>query len=470
MPNPGFADVVIGLQYGDEGKARVVDMIASSYDIIARFNGGANAGHTIETEDGVKVALNQVPSGIFYKEKMLYTGSGCVVDFDKLAKEIANLEKIGISLSGRYHISPQATVVQPHHLLLDGATGRSVGTTNKGIGPAYADRAYRMLGNQLKHIRVGDVLDNPEAMLEAMRENLREAGDRFGLQCENPEEWIEVVRSGFEAIRDYIQEDPLFLEKQVRSGKNVLFEGAQSVMLDVSKGYVPYVTSSLTTAGAAYSGGDLPPKYHRKTIGIVKAVMSRVGHGPFPSEFGGRRSEDYCMKANPDGSPAYGRPVEGQYDVDALMRSSDEFEMGKGMRILSGEYGTVSTRPRRVGALDLALLNYTVGMNAVDELFITKCDLLREYSRTEDGLMPLCVAYELGGKRIDYVPGTTGAYYEAKPIIERMPGFSEDISNMRKPEELPPALKDFLSRIERDSGVKVIGIGTGPKRDQVVNF
>lgn len=467
---PGYSDVVVGLQYGDEGKARVVDMIAGDYDIIARFNGGANAGHTIETEDGQKVALNQVPSGIFYPEKILYTGSGCVIDFGKLADEIKSLEAIGIELKGRYHISPQVTVVQPSHILIDGANGKAVGTTKKGIGPAYADRAYRMLGSQLRNLRAGDVLDDPDGSFAIMTENLMQAARQFGLDAGDTEAAVREMREGFEYVKEYIQDDPQFIEKHVRSGKKVLFEGAQSVMLDVVKGYVPFVTSSNTVAAAAYTGGDLPPQYHRKTIGIAKAVMSRVGHGPFPSEFGGAQSEEYCMSAKEDGSPTYGRSLEKEYDIEALIKSTDEFEMGKAMRILSGEYGTVSTRPRRVGSLDLALLDYTIRMNGVDELFITKCDILREYSRTASGKMPVTTGYTLGGEAIDYVPATTERYYHSKAVVEEMDSFSEDLTEMRKPDELPEALHAFLKRIEEDTGTKVIGIGVGPQRNQYVSF
>ncbi len=466
----GYADVLIGLQYGDEGKARVVDMIAKDYDIIARFNGGANAGHSIETDDGLKVALNQVPSGIFHSNTLLYSGSGCVIDFPRLAKEIANLEDLGIDLTGRFFISPQATVVQPSHYLIDGIGGGEVGTTKKGIGPAYADKAYRMLGTQLKNIRTGDMVDDPEGLFMVMRQNLKDTIQAYRLDASEIEPLMEDQRRGFEAVKKYILDDPLFLEKKVREGNSVLFEGAQSAMLDVTKGYVPFVTSSQTIAAAAFTGGDLPPHYHRKTIGIAKAVMSRVGHGPFPSEFGGKRSESYCMEANADGSPRYGQAIESAYDLEALLMSEDPFEVGQAMRVLSHEYGTVSTRPRRVGSFDLALLDYTIRTNGVDELFITKCDTLNVYSRTTDAAMPVTVGYKLDDQVIDYVPATTLRYYRAEPVIEFMEAFSEDITDVRKEQDLPAALLGFIKRVEHETGTKVIGIGTGPRRNQAVYF
>lgn len=466
----GYADIVIGLQYGDEGKARVVDMLAKEYDIIARFNGGANAGHSIETEDGRKLALNQVPSGVFYPEKTLYTGSGCVVDFAQLSQEVAGLEAQGLNVKDRYRIAAQASVVQPHHFLIDGATGKSVGTTKKGIGPCYADRASRMLGERLTNIRAGDLLDNPEKMFEAMRANWAAVAESYGADAATGEAWITRIREGFEALKECIERDPLFLEKKARNGARILFEGAQSVLLDVTKGYVPYVTSSNTVAAAAFTGGDLPPRYHRKTLGIAKAVMSRVGHGPFPSEFGGSRSEAYCMQANPDGSPTYGRKVEEAYDIDALMKSTDGFEMGKAMRVLSREYGTVSTRPRRIGSLDLAALEYAIRMNGVDELFITKCDLLREYTRTLSGKMPVTVGYSLDGSPIDYVPATTEQYSKVSPIIQEWDIAGDELTEVRQVADLPESVQAFLKAIEDRCQTRVMGIGVGPQRNQVVFF
>jgi adenylosuccinate synthase len=261
MAKVGFSDVIIGTQYGDEGKARVVDNKAQHYDIIARFNGGANAGHTIVNQ-GKKIALNQVPSGVFHPEKLLYVGSGCVVNLVKLQKELTNLKNAGLDVSGRFFISPQAGIIQPHHSALDGIIGKIIGTTRNGIGPAYADRALRMWGDNLLNIRIGDLLDNESAAFERITENLSLMSKIHNLPSELSSE-IAAMKEAFAAIRETVCSDTLFLERHVASGKTVLFEGAQAFMLDVNKGSVPFVTSSSTSTAAAYSGGDLPIIYHR---------------------------------------------------------------------------------------------------------------------------------------------------------------------------------------------------------------
>lgn len=467
MSNPGYADVVLGTQYGDEGKARIVDGLAGDYDLVARFNGGANAGHTI-VKDGQKLALNQVPSGIFHEDKELMIGSGCVVNLEKLAQEIANLEALGFHLRGRLHISSQAGLVQPHHILLDGHIGKSVGTTRNGIGPAYADRALRMWGDRLLNIRLCDFLDDPAGTLAHMENNLRATCGFLQMEMV-PVNW-EDMKIAFEKIAPYIELDPLFLHKKVLNGARVIFEGAQAFMLDVNKGSVPFVTSSPTSAAAAYLGGDLPPNFHRTTFGIAKALMSRVGHGPFPSEFGGAESEAYCMSVNPDGSPLYNRELEAMADLESQLSSSNFFELGKGLRRLSGEYGTVTKRPRRIGVLDLVQLAYAIRMNGVEGLFLTKCDVLQHFSKTREGKIPLVTGYELDGVAIDYVPSATAAYARVKPIIEYRDAFSEDISGLKNEADLPSALKQLLTEIGERTHCKIIGIGVGPERDQFIHL
>ena len=466
MNNSGFADVIIGTQYGDEGKARVVDGKAKDYDIIARFNGGSNAGHTVVV-NGQKVALQQVPSGIFYDDKLMYVGSGCVMNIAKLKKELDGLKAGGISVANRFKISPQAAVVQPHHILIDKIIGKEVGTTGNGIGPAYSDRALRMWGDRLLNITMGDLLDDSEKYFKIMEENFQFFAKLYGYE-EQSTDSMEEMKRGLVEVLQFIEKDTLFLQKKVVGGARVIFEGAQAFMLDVNKGSIPYVTSSSTIASAAYTGGDLSPNYHRNTIGVAKAVMSRVGHGPFTSEFGRERSEEYCMSFNPDGSSMYGKPTEAEYDLDQLIASEDPLEVGKALRILSGEYGTVTQRPRRIGALDLVQLAYAVKVNGITSLALTKCDLLNSYARTKGGQIPLVTGYELDGERIDYVPGSTSVYRRVNPIIEYRPGFSEDISSIREFDKLPAALIDLLSEIEEKAGCKIEGIGVGPGRDQYV--
>lgn len=468
MPNQGFSDIILGTQYGDEGKARVVDAKAENYDIIARFNGGANAGHTVMFQ-GRTIALKQVPSGIFYENKLMYIGSGCVVNISKLKEELNNLKKAGIEISDRLFISSQAGVIQPHHTILDRIIGKFVGTTGNGIGPAYADRALRMWDQRLLNIRMGDLLDNSRKYFEIMHENFSFISKLHGYQADIQAE-IDQMKEDFETIARFIQKDTLFIQKKVAQGAKVIFEGAQSFMLDVNRGSVPYVTSSGTTAAAAYAGGDLSPDNHCSVIGVAKAIMSRVGHGPFTSEFGCAQSEKYCMSFTEDGKPLYSKKIESEYPVEELLTSGDPFKVGQALRILSSEYGTVTTRPRRIGALDLIQLAFAVKSNGINRLVLTKCDLLNCYSRTKDGKIPLVTGYELDGEKIDYIPASTAAYQRVKPLIEYRPAFAQDISSLRAKQDLPAELTDLLSEIEQKTACKIEAIGVGPDRDQYIQL
>jgi adenylosuccinate synthase len=462
----GHSDVLIGLQYGDEGKARVVDLFAKNYHIIARFNGGANAGHSIEL-NGVKVALNQIPSGIFYPDKLLYIGSGCAVNVVKLAAEIKTIEMLGIGFTGRLNISSQASIVQPQHQIIDGLTGKYIGTTNNGIGLCYADRALRMVNQRLVNIRLADLLANLDGTLTKIRENILAEQGKYGFECEI-DELLSELKASFEYIKQYVQPDTLFLQKQVESGKNVLFEGAQSIMLDPVKGVVPFVTGGATIASSAYMGGDLSLKYHRKTIGVAKAIMSRVGHGPFASELGGAESEAYTMAKNSEGGSQYTREYEQGLDIASLMQSSNPFEVGQAMRVKSGEYGVVTKRPRRIGHLDLVQLNYSCRINGVDELVLTKTDMLNIYSQTKDGKVVFVDGYKLAGAVVDYVPADPATYYKVEVGYKEFDGFSEDISAVRKYSDLPANLDTVLSYIEQTCDCKIVGLGVGPERDQFV--
>ncbi len=470
-PTPGYADVVIGTQYGDEGKARVIDDMAAAYDIIARFNGGSNAGHTVEAQ-GIRLALRQVPSAVLYPDKILYVGSGCVIDVEQLKEETDTIKGHGIILSGRLKFSSQAGLVQPHHKIIDAIIGGTIGTTKNGIGPAYADRAIRMHENQITNIRLGDVLDAPEKFLEAIKQNYYQAAAQYrfadhGLEIDIDAK-IKALKTSFDEVKEYIEMDTLFLQKRCEAGAKILFEGAQSFMLDVNKGSVPYVTSSPTNAAAAYSGGDLPPKYHRKTIGVAKAVMSRVGYGPFTSEMGGTESEQYCMKIDAAGVPVYNRDNEKTLDPAALIGSDFAFEMGQAFRIYSREYGTVTGRPRRVGHLDLVQLGYAIAVNGIDEIVLTKCDLLLHYVDTAGGDIPLVTKYMLDGKEIDYVPGATNAYGRVEPGYETVSGFSQDVGEVKEFSNLPETLQSLIGLIEQKTNCAVRGVSVGPNRSQYI--
>ncbi len=461
----GYSDVLIGLQYGDEGKAKVIDLLASDYDIVARFNGGANAGHTIADARGT-LALHQIPSAVFHPSLLLYIGSGCVVSLEKLAKEIAAVQAFGIDLSGRLSISSQASVIQPHHVVIDEATGKELGTTKNGIGPAYADRAYRMEGKRQLNIRLCDLLEDPKHCFDAMKRSTLDTIDRMDVSAIDPIETITRMEEALKTLTPFIERDTLFLQKRVQKGARVLFEGAQSAMLDVVKGTVPYVTSSSTLAGAAYTGGDLSPSFHRKTIGVAKAIMSRVGNGPFASEFGGEKSEAYCME---DDGNAHTRDYEQKtYDTEAFLASEDPFEMGVALRLLGGEYGTTTGRPRRMGMLDLVQLSYACSMSGVDVLFLTKCDLLSDFERTAANAIPFVTGYTLDEQDIDFVPGSSDTYRRVRCTVTLAPAFKENISSVRSWGDLPLALQQVLRTIERKTGTKMLGIGVGPRSDQFV--
>jgi adenylosuccinate synthase len=461
----GYADVLVGLQYGDEGKAKIIDLLTPNYDIVARFNGGANAGHTIVTSAG-KFALQQVPSAVTHPTLALYIGSGCVVNPEKLIREIEELERAGLSVRPRLQISPRASLVQPHHILIDSLTGADVGTTKNGIGMAYADRARRMHRGAVVNVRLGDLLSSLSEVIERAKYNLSVAAKEYEVAEPGPEV-IESFATACRAVLSLVARDPQVLVKSVARGARVLFEGAQSVMLDVQRGTVPFVTSSATLVGAAYTGGDLPPKYHRKSIGVAKLLMSRVGRGPFASEFGGSQSEAYCME---DGGAKHTREFEKKsYNVVAFLRSTDPFELGVALRMLSHEYGTVTGRPRRIGALDLAQLREVVADNGIDELYLTKADLLREFADTATGTIPVVTQYEFPKSELPISTPVTQRDFEVlKAVYAQYPAFSQSIEGVRSYEGLPPEIQQLIADIEKVTGARVVGIGTGPARDELV--
>jgi adenylosuccinate synthase len=470
--NKGFSDVLIGLQYGDEGKARVVDLLAKKYDIIARFNGGANAGHTV-SYNGIEIALNQVPSGIFNPKTKLYIGSGCVVNIVKLSKEIEKIEAVGISLEGRLFVSGQCSIIQPHHVLIDIKTGETIGTTKNGIGPAYADKANRMINDRILNIRLGALHNEQKEYFKLIQNNYDAEIAKYNEKLDSILENIcniKELQDAFKKIEKYIQVDTLWMQKQAQNGAKILFEGAQSVMLDVNKGAIPFVTSSSTIASAAYSGGDLSVNFHRKVIGVGKAIMSRVGNGPFTSEFGLMKSEKYCQATNQDKSPTFNRETEKQYNINQLLKSEDDFELGKALRVCSFEYGVVSKRPRRIGRLDLVQLKYACMMNGVDELVITKFDMLNIFAKTKKQKIEFTTEYRLHNRIIDFIPSSSNSYYKTVGINTEFAPFSEDISNVRKIENLPQTVQTLVKAIQDFTNCKIIGLGVGPERDQYIKI
>ncbi|MBT3323580.1 adenylosuccinate synthetase [archaeon] len=469
--------VLIGLQYGDEGKARVLDKILSRLrdsrlrltpkykNVVARFAGGANAGHTLEKGDK-RVVLHQIPSGIFDPDAKLYIASGCVLNPQKTNREITDINNIGISIEKRLHIAANTTLIQPHHLILDAIHGKAIGTTGNGIGHAYADRAQRALGETLKTLRFADYLIDTEAGKDVVRANLEETNAIHNLDL-NVNKLTEEFHMETMELEKYLTKNPLFLESLVADyGYDVFYEGAQAVMLDNLTGTVPFVTSSRTLAGAAYTCGDLSSRYHKRTMGVAKAIMSRVGNGPFVSGFAGKESEKYCMA---DGGNKYKKAEEKRlYDIDTLSKSENPLDLEILLRRWGKEYGASTKRPRRIGALDLVMLKQNCALNDIDELYITKFDCLEHFSRTTLPGIPVVTAYELDGKIINYMPTTTKEAEAAKPIVEYLPHIREDISGATHKDHLPSSVFDVKSFIEAQVRVPIYGIGVGPERDQFV--
>lgn len=453
----GFADVLVGLQYGDEGKAKIIDALAPRYDVIARFNGGANAGHTIDTPSG-RIALKQLPSGVFHPHATLYIGSGCAINPWKLADEIEQLREMGISLEGRLHISARAALVQPHHIAMDRRGSGTIGTTGNGIGPCYADRAMRVRHDTRVNLMLGDLLKNEADTITSMRDVFTRMINAEG----GTSPWIAEMSDMLlglpkvtQTLRGYIEPDRGWLTDRVRGGANVLFEGAQSVLLDVVDGSQPYVTSSHTVPAYAYVGGDLSPKYHRRTIGVAKAIMSRVGRGPFPSELGGERSAQYCHGASQSHVGAAEEQV--RYSPDALLRSNDPFDVGTALRMLTGEYGTGTGRPRRIGMLDLAQLREVVKAHAVDCVYLNKVDCLAHYFHSAYQGIPMRVHPDVLSS-------------EVMPDVLIYPGLNEHSLTLGREGTLDAAMHSFVDFVERHIGAPLAGIGLGPERASLISL
>ncbi|WP_022853105.1 adenylosuccinate synthase [Thermodesulfatator atlanticus] len=419
--------VIVGTQWGDEGKGKIVDLLTQDADVIVRFQGGNNAGHTIMF-DGKKFILHLIPSGIFHENKKCLIGNGVVIDPSVLLEEIDNLEKNGIPVKpGRLLISERAHLIMPYHKAIDhgreAKRGKTkIGTTGRGIGPCYEDKIAR------RGIKVGDLLD--EALFrEKLSEILEEKNfylEKY-LSCE-PLSFDEIfdayLRMG-ERLAPYVTNVSVELEIARGQGAKILFEGAQGTQLDIDHGTYPFVTSSNTVAGGACHGAGVGPTTIDFVMGICKAYTTRVGGGPFPTEL------------------------------------SDE--IGLHMREKGAEFGSTTGRPRRCGWLDGVVLKEAVRLNGLSGLAITKLDVL-------SGLNPLkvCVAYELDGKRLEVIPGNIKEFSSLKPIYEELPGWQEDISQVKDIGELPENCKNYLRFIEDFAGVPIDIVSLGPVRDQTI--
>lgn len=448
----GYSDVLVGIQYGDEGKAKVVDLIAPHYDIIARFNGGMNAGHTLISDKG-KLALRQIPSGVMHEHCDLYIGSGCLISLFALTQEIKAIQAYGADVKGRLYISGKAAVVQPHHIALDAKYGGMIGTTKNGMGPCYAERAIRAHNENILPVRLKDFQSDFSGTLSRIQQNTLAALARENIDYAPAEIDAQITQmaEAYQAIAEYVVDDELFLYKQADQGKCILFEGAQSIHLDVIHGNIPFVTASHTVPAYAYVGGDLPIKFHRKTIGIAKAIESRVGNGPFPSELGGQKSEAYCAQAMLDGCDKAQELA--NHDADALLNSEDPFDVGMGIRIKTDEYGSGTGRPRRIGMLDLDCLKRSIQCFGVDLLFLNKCDVLNIFGRSSFKNIPIMLPRDEA---------------EAAPTVKTFEPFDLPEVNYEHLNMLPKALAQLLGFIETELDVRLLGVGLGPSRDKNV--
>lgn len=420
-------DLLVGAQWGDEGKGKVVDLLGADVDIFVRYQGGANAGHTV-IADGEKVVFHLLPSGMLYPGKLCILGNGLVIDPEQFLKEIANLSEKQQDRA-RLAISPRAHVVMPYHKILDQAQekargkGRRIGTTGRGIGPCYVDK-YSRCGLRIEDLLDADVLrDRLTPLLEEKNQILTR------LYGEKPlpfDEVYEPARQWGKTLAPYVDDVAALLRRAVDDGQHILLEGAQAALLDIDHGTYPYVTSSSTSAAGAFTGTGLSPHDLNRVIAVTKAYTTRVGEGPLPTE--------------------------------------DLTEAGETLRRNGGEFGATTGRPRRCGWLDLVGLKYSMALNGADTIALTKLDVL-----TGIGPIKVCVAYEYEGKRLDRFPVSTRVLEAVKPIYETLPGWSDDIARCRTIDSLPQAAQDYVRYIEKELNVPVGLIAVGADRDQAIN-
>ncbi len=418
--------IVVGSQWGDEGKGKVVDLLSSKVDIVARYQGGANAGHTIKIGDK-QFIFHLIPSGILHDNVICIIGNGVVIEPKALLEEIEMLEQNGITLEGRLFISHNAHLIMPYHKLLDSINEsgeRKIGTTGRGIGPSYIDKYAR------KGIRIADLL-NKEILKEKIRTNLKEKNNLLKKVYEheelNVDEIINECLDFDRKIDKYITDTSAYLNDALEQQKSILLEGAQGALLDVDHGTYPYVTSSNPTSGGACTGTGIPPTKITKVIGIVKAYTTRVGLGPFPTEL---------------------------FDED-----------GKKLAEIGVEFGATTGRPRRCGWLDTFLVNYSRRINGINRAVITKLDVLSHFENIK-----VCTAYEINGKQLKYFPTSEAELSQAKPVYENFKGWNTDISEINNFEDLPHEAKEYLSFIAVKCGFEISHISVGPKRSQTIEL
>jgi adenylosuccinate synthase len=419
------AVVVLGAQWGDEGKGKATDQLGSRVDYVVKFNGGNNAGHTVVI-DGEKYALHLLPSGILSPGVTPVIGNGVVIDLAVLFTELEALVARGVDVS-KLLVSANAHLIAPYNRTIDKVTERflgkrRIGTTGRGIGPTYADKSSRV------GVRVQDLFDEKilaqkvEGALDQKNHLLVKVYNRRAITVE---ETVEELLSFADRLRPMVCDTGLVLNQALDGGKTVLFEAGQATMLDVDHGTYPFVTSSSATAGGACTGSGVGPTRIDRVVGVIKAYTTRVGEGPFPTEL-----------------------------LD---------ETGQWLREAGGEYGTTTGRPRRCGWYDAVIARYATRVNGLTDLVLTKLDTLTGLDR-----IPVCVGYDVGGRRLDEMPENQSDFHHAVPVYEELEGWSEDISGCRAFEDLPPAAQRYVLALEEMSGTRMSAIGVGPGREATI--
>jgi adenylosuccinate synthase len=417
MPNT----VLIGAQWGDEGKGKIIDVLAENVDVVVRFQGGNNAGHTVKIGDE-KYVLHLIPSGILRDGQQCVVGNGLVVDPLAFLKEIAEVESAGKSVAGRLFVSDRAHIVFPYHGEIDAARearlsdDEKIGTTKRGIGPCYGDKVSRV------GLRAGDLVD-PE-FPELLKSRLDEANRvlvALGGEALDEAELLKEYMAAAEQMKPYVTDTVTMLHKALAENKSILFEGAQGTMLDIDFGTYPFVTSSNATAGGAATGSGVAPHRIDQVVGVIKAYTTRVGEGPFPTEL---------------------------FDED-----------GEAMGKVGHEFGATTGRPRRCGWFDAVVGRYSAMVNGVDFWAMTKLDVLDGFET-----LRICTAYECDGKRYENVPASVRVLEKCTPVYEEMPGWQSRTDNISRYEDLPQKAKDYVERLCELTGVKLGILSVGPKR------
>jgi len=422
----GRTAVVVGAQWGDEGKGKIVDVLSESFPLVARYAGGHNAGHTVII-NGKKFILQLVPSGVLRPGCRGVIGNGVVLDPIAFLKEIAGLRATGVAMDDNLFISNRAHVILPYHRMIElaaeNAPGRvKIGTTSRGIGPTYEDKMGR------RGLRVADLLDLKllKTHIEnAVREKNMIAHALFNSEPLDADKMFLEYSQAAEKIAPFVCDTALLLNRALQSGESIMFEGAQGTMLDIDHGTYPFVTSSSATSGGAVIGTGVAPTAIDRVIGVTKAYCTRVGGGPFPTEA-----------------------------LDA---------MGEQLRARGNEFGAVTGRPRRCGWLDLPLLRYSAMINGISWLVVTKLDVLDELTE-----IPICVRYRINGKETAEIPAQDSGYAKIEPIYEKMPGWKTSTQGVRSMEKLPKAARTYLAFVEKETGARVGMVSTGPDREQTI--